>query len=119
MRVSFVVICLAVIVAGLSFAGSAAAQRRHPINPTPFSHEPCSVLDGRPRSATVVAVGPLRAFELGAEALATTALVHPASALALARLAGARLRAADELAEHLMAELRRRGGPAPGEEPPA
>ena len=51
-----VVICLAVIVAGLSFAGSAAAQRRHPINPTPFSHEPCSVLDGRPCTPTFCSV---------------------------------------------------------------
>jgi hypothetical protein len=43
-----IVICLAVIVVGLSVAGSATARQRNSINPTPFSHEPCSVLDGRP-----------------------------------------------------------------------
>ena len=42
-----IVTCLAVIVAGLSFAGSAVAQMNS-INPTPFSHAPCSVLDGQP-----------------------------------------------------------------------
>ena len=42
-----IVTCLAVIVAGLSFAGSAVAQLNS-INPTPFSHAPCSVLDGQP-----------------------------------------------------------------------
>jgi hypothetical protein len=42
-----IVIGLAVIVAGLSAAGSAAAQL-NTINPTPFSHAPCSVLDGQP-----------------------------------------------------------------------
>jgi hypothetical protein len=35
------VICLASI-------GSAHARRRHPIDATPFSHAPCSVLDQRP-----------------------------------------------------------------------
>jgi hypothetical protein len=29
-------------------AGSAEARRRHQIDATPFSHAPCSVLDGRP-----------------------------------------------------------------------
>jgi len=29
-------------------ASHADARRRHQINPIPFSHEPCSVLDGRP-----------------------------------------------------------------------
>ena len=42
-----IVTCLAVIVAGLSFAGSAVAQLNS-INPTPFSHAPCSVLEGQP-----------------------------------------------------------------------
>jgi hypothetical protein len=32
----------------LAAASSADAQRRHPIDATPFSHAPCSVLDGRP-----------------------------------------------------------------------
>ena len=51
-----VVICLAVIVAGLSFAGSAAAQRRNSINATPFWHAPCSVLDGQPCTPTFCSV---------------------------------------------------------------
>jgi hypothetical protein len=36
--------------------GSADAQRRHQINPTPFSHEPCSVLDGWPCTPTFCSV---------------------------------------------------------------
>ena len=41
-----VVICLIVAIAGI--AGTADARQRNQINPTPFSHAPCSVLDGRP-----------------------------------------------------------------------
>jgi hypothetical protein len=48
--VLIVVICLATV------ANSADAQRRHHINPTPFSHEPCSVLDGRPCTPTFCSV---------------------------------------------------------------
>ena len=36
------------IVIGLAIAGASHARHRHQINPVPFSHEPCSVLDGRP-----------------------------------------------------------------------
>jgi hypothetical protein len=43
-----VVICLIVAIAGMIFAGTANAGQRHQINPTPFSHAPCSVLDGQP-----------------------------------------------------------------------
>src|ERR1700731_2154456 len=43
-----IVICLIVAIAGMTFAGTANAGHRHQINPTPFSHAPCSVLDGRP-----------------------------------------------------------------------
>jgi len=43
-----IVICLIIAVAGLTIAGTAEARPRHQINPTPFSHAPCSVLDGRP-----------------------------------------------------------------------
>jgi hypothetical protein len=43
-----IAIALVVAVAGLSVAGTAGAGQRHQINPTPFSHAPCSVLDGRP-----------------------------------------------------------------------
>jgi hypothetical protein len=39
--------CL-IVVAGLIVAGTADARHRHQINPIPFSHSPCSVLDGRP-----------------------------------------------------------------------
>ena len=40
-----ITICIAVSV---MIAGTAAARPRHAINPTPFSHAPCSVLDARP-----------------------------------------------------------------------
>jgi hypothetical protein len=40
-------IAVVVSVVGMSSAAN-ADSRRHPINPTPFSHAPCSVLDGRP-----------------------------------------------------------------------
>jgi hypothetical protein len=44
-----IVICLIVAAAAITVAGTADAQaRRHQINPIPFSHSPCSVLDGRP-----------------------------------------------------------------------
>jgi hypothetical protein len=44
-----IVICLVVAAAALIVAGTADAQsRRDQINPTPFSHSPCSVLDGAP-----------------------------------------------------------------------
>jgi len=42
-----VVIGLLVAVAAMAVAGTADARRRQ-INSIPFSHEPCSVLDGRP-----------------------------------------------------------------------
>src|SRR3978361_1621904 len=41
-----IVICLIVAISGLA-AGTAHAQLQQ-INPTPFSHAPCSVLDGQP-----------------------------------------------------------------------
>jgi hypothetical protein len=37
-----------VLALSLAAVGTANARHRHHINPTPFSHEPCSVLDGRP-----------------------------------------------------------------------
>lgn len=37
-----------IVVLGLSVAGAAEARRRHQIDATPFSHAPCSVLEGRP-----------------------------------------------------------------------
>src|ERR1700739_3685112 len=44
-RVGFALI---VVIAGLAAAGTTSAQHRHQINPIPFSHSPCSVLDRRP-----------------------------------------------------------------------
>jgi hypothetical protein len=43
-----IVFCLIIAAAGMIGAGVADARQRHQINPTPFSHAPCSVLDGRP-----------------------------------------------------------------------
>ena len=37
-----------IVIAGFVVAGTASARHRHQINPIPFSHSPCSVLDGRP-----------------------------------------------------------------------
>jgi hypothetical protein len=37
-----------VLLLAISMASHADARRRYQINPIPFSHEPCSVLDGRP-----------------------------------------------------------------------
>jgi len=37
-----------ILAASLAAARTADARRRHQINPTPFSHAPCSVLDERP-----------------------------------------------------------------------
>jgi hypothetical protein len=42
-----IAICLA-SAAAILFAGSASARNYHHINPIPFSHSPCSVLDERP-----------------------------------------------------------------------
>jgi hypothetical protein len=41
------VICLIIAVAAIAVAGTADARQRQ-INATPFSHAPCSVLDGQP-----------------------------------------------------------------------
>jgi hypothetical protein len=37
-----------VLLLAIALTGEAGARRRHQINPIPFSHEPCSVLSGRP-----------------------------------------------------------------------
>jgi hypothetical protein len=37
-----------IAIAGLIFVGAADARHRNQINPSPFSHAPCSVLDNRP-----------------------------------------------------------------------
>ena len=43
-----VVVCLILAMTGTLFLGTADARPRHQINPTPFSHSSCSVLDGQP-----------------------------------------------------------------------
>jgi hypothetical protein len=43
-----VAICLIIIMAGIAIAGTANAGPRRQIDATPFSHAPCSVLNGRP-----------------------------------------------------------------------
>jgi hypothetical protein len=43
-----IVFCLLVAMAGTTLAATADAGPRHQINPTPFSHAPCSVLSGEP-----------------------------------------------------------------------
>jgi len=45
LRCLFVILIFAL---SLAVAGTANARHRHQINPIPFSHSPCSVLDGRP-----------------------------------------------------------------------
>jgi hypothetical protein len=41
-------VTLLILALSLAAAGTASARHRHQINPIPFSHSPCSVLDGRP-----------------------------------------------------------------------
>jgi hypothetical protein len=50
MRGRFVILLIVAIAVMVLIAGGSAAWRphRHHINPTPFFHSPCSVLDGRP-----------------------------------------------------------------------
>ena len=43
-----IVICLTVAVAAMIVTGTVDARERRAIDATPFSHAPCSVLDGRP-----------------------------------------------------------------------
>ncbi len=51
-----VIVITAVLLLAVVLAGHADARRRHQINPVPFSHEPCSVLDGRPCTPTYCSV---------------------------------------------------------------
>jgi hypothetical protein len=41
-------IAILIVIFGASFATSADAQRRHPVDATPFAHAPCSVLSNEP-----------------------------------------------------------------------
>jgi hypothetical protein len=45
-----------VLLLAIAMASHADARRRHQINSIPFSHEPCSVLDGRPCTPTYCSV---------------------------------------------------------------
>ena len=45
-----------VVTAALVFAGAAKARQQHHINATPFAHEPCSVLAGKPCTPTYCSV---------------------------------------------------------------
>jgi hypothetical protein len=47
---------LFIVLICLTAAGSADARRRHQINPVPFFHTPCSVLDSRPCTPTYCSV---------------------------------------------------------------
>src|ERR1700748_3009597 len=51
-----VIVITAVLLLAVVIASHADARRRHQINPIPFSHEPCSVLDGRPCTPTYCSV---------------------------------------------------------------
>jgi len=51
-----IAIAVIVTVVGMSVAAVAGARPRHQINPTPFSHAPCSVLDGQPCTPTYCSV---------------------------------------------------------------
>ena len=50
------VVMTAMVAALLAVAGTAAARSRHPIDATPFSHAPCSVLDGEPCTPSTCSV---------------------------------------------------------------
>jgi hypothetical protein len=43
-----IVLIAGVLLLAIAWTGRADARQRHQINPIPFSHEPCSVLSGRP-----------------------------------------------------------------------
>jgi hypothetical protein len=47
-----IAIFLVAVVAVAAFTAAADARQRHQINPIPFSHSPCSVLDNRPCTPT-------------------------------------------------------------------
>jgi hypothetical protein len=51
-----IVFGLLVAFAGMALAATADARQRHQINPTPFSHAPCSVLSGEPCTPTFCSV---------------------------------------------------------------
>lgn len=60
-----------------------------------------SVLDGRPRSASVLALEPVRALRIGGSAFGQFLLARPRAVVGLLRVLSGRLRSADELRLHL------------------
>ena len=50
------VVGLSIAAALLALAGAASARSRHPVDATPFSHAPCSVLDSRPCTPSTCSV---------------------------------------------------------------
>ena len=75
------ILCLLVALTGTTIAGSAEARRRQPIDATPFSHAPCSVLD-RPAHA-----------RRHSAACSITGLAFPRSTIRLARTCNSRSKA--------------------------
>ena len=67
------------------------------------------VLDGAPRSATVVAMEDTEALELSAEVVAQTIVRYPVVSMDLLRMLSSRLRDTDELATHLASRARNGG----------
>ena len=51
-----VVFSVIIAIAAIAATGTADARRRQPIDATPFSHAPCSVLSGRPCTPTYCSV---------------------------------------------------------------
>jgi hypothetical protein len=51
-----IVIGLIIVAATIMIAGPAEARQQHHINATPFAHEPCSVLSGKPCTPTYCSV---------------------------------------------------------------
>ena len=43
-----IIIIIGLFVTATALAATASARQRHPVDATPFSHAPCSVLDGQP-----------------------------------------------------------------------
>ena len=50
------VVMTVMVAALLALAGAASARSRHPVDATPFSHAPCSVLDGEPCTPSTCSV---------------------------------------------------------------
>ena len=94
--------------------GQVRIQRSHPSLSTPLVLAEfgegevvgeMGILDGQPRSATVVAIGPVDALEIAAEELVATVHTVPGVAGAILKLVSRRLRSMDELVEQALRTL--------------